>query len=179
MTKVHPRNVVTPQKRSRSSTDVVTPSPNKRAKNETSMVLSVTENKAQPLPEDCLSHQAADPSDRWIQRMPERHRAFKCGFPGCGKVYTRLNSLKVHFFVHTGISNYKCPYEEKCGSNRYFRDRSDLNKHIRAKHTKERNYHCDFCKWRFARKDTLLIHMRRRHYDEWKRLTEIVSEQSL
>ena len=97
-----------------------------------------------------------------IIRNPEQKRLFQCGFPNCGKTYTHLSHLKEHFFYHTGISNYRCPYTE-CGDYTYFSNKSNLNKHIRANHTKEKPHYCEICDFRANEKYNLKTHMLNRH----------------
>ena len=106
------------------------------------MPVMIARNNVQPLSSRSLSRRVPERTDQWIIRTPMEKRPFKCAFSGCGKMANTLSDLRKHFFVHTGISKHKCPYKEKCG-DKYFRDATDLKRHIFMSHTKKKALRAD------------------------------------
>ena len=102
------------------------------------------------------------PTDERIILTEDPKMPFKCGYEGCNKRSSKKSNLKMHFFVHTRDSRFRCHLEE-CAGEIKFRDKHALNRHICAQHTHERLFPCRKCDWRFGRKDTLLLHMKKYH----------------
>ena len=109
-----------------------------------------------------LMGQKPDPTDKWIIRISDPKKPFKCGYEGCGKLYNRKQSLRLHFAHHTGISRFRC-YLGECTGKIMYRDQHLLDRHIRERHTSERPFQCDDCKRRFGRKDRLRSHRKVAH----------------
>ena len=109
-----------------------------------------------------LMGQKPDPTDKWIIRTSDPKKPFKCGYEGCGKLYNRKQSLRLHFAHHTGISRFRC-YLGECTGKIMYRDQHLLDRHIRERHTSERPFQCDDCTRRFGRKDRLRSHRRVAH----------------
>ncbi|XP_074420197.1 zinc finger protein 76 isoform X5 [Larus michahellis] len=72
------------------------------------------------------------------ERAHTGDRPYMCDFPSCGKAFATGYGLKSHVRTHTGEKPYKCP-EDVC--NKAFKTSGDLQKHIRT-HTGERPYMC-------------------------------------
>ena len=105
------------------------------------------------------AEQSPDPTDtnKWIIVDKSQERPYICGFPECDKNYKYRNHLVRHFTAHTGVSRYKCTYPE-CVNEKYFPDRSELNRHIVTKHTLKKPFQCGKCNKRFTRKESLDYH---------------------
>ena len=105
------------------------------------------------------AEQSPDPTDtnKWIIVDKSQERPYMCGFPECDKNYKYRNHLVRHFTAHTGVSKYKCTYPE-CVDEKYFLDRSELNRHIVTKHTLKKPFQCGKCNKRFTRKESLDYH---------------------
>ena len=105
------------------------------------------------------AEQSPDPTDtnKWIIVDKSQERPYICGFPECDKNYKYRNHLVRHFTAHTGVSRYKCTYPE-CVNEKYFLDRSELNRHIVTKHTLKKPFQCGKCNKRFTRKESLDYH---------------------
>ena len=57
-----------------------------------------------------------------------------CEWPGCGQSSICQSHLKIHMRIHTKETPYKCT-EPDCG--KAFTRKSNLNKHIKARHEKQ------------------------------------------
>ena len=125
-------------------------------------VLTAITGELQFLTGHYLMGQKPDPTDKWIIRTSDPKKPFKCGYEGCGKLYNRKQSLRLHFAQHTGISRFRC-YLGECTGKIMYRDQHLLDRHIRERHTSERPFQCDDCKRRFGRKDRLRSHKRVAH----------------
>ncbi|KAL1918947.1 uncharacterized protein VTP21DRAFT_2328 [Calcarisporiella thermophila] len=77
-----------------------------------------------------------------------------CPHEGCGKSFTRYNSLKAHLRLHASSRPFECPM-----CKRSFARKHDLHRHIRV-HTGAKPYECLACKKGFARSDALRRHWR-------------------
>ncbi|XP_055427617.1 zinc finger protein 76 isoform X5 [Bubalus kerabau] len=74
------------------------------------------------------------------ERAHTGDRPYRCDFPSCGKAFATGYGLKSHMRTHTGEKPYKCP-EELC--SKAFKTSGDLQKHVRT-HTGERPFRCPF-----------------------------------
>ncbi|XP_023798057.1 zinc finger protein 76 isoform X2 [Cyanistes caeruleus] len=85
-------------------------------------------------------------------------RAFRCGYKGCGHLYTTANHLKVHERAHTGDRPYTCDFPS-CG--KAFATGYGLKSHVRT-HTGEKPYRCpeDMCSKAFKTSGDLQKHFR-------------------
>ena len=111
-------------------------------------------------PDQSLRDRIKKESKPWIVKLKRGvERRYVCSYPNCGLAYTRLGDLKKHIFNHIHISTYKCTYPE-CGDNRYFRDNTNLQRHVQSYHKKEKPHLCTLCNKYFGRSDTYKRHMR-------------------
>ncbi|XP_006898047.1 PREDICTED: zinc finger protein 76-like [Elephantulus edwardii] len=115
-------------------------------------------------------------------------RAFRCGYKGCGRLYTTAHQLKVHERAHTGDRPYRCDFPS-CGKafatgyglkshvhthtgekpckcpevlcSKAFKTSGDLKKHVRT-HTGERPFRCPFegCGRSFTTSNIRKVHVR-------------------
>ncbi|XP_066838933.1 zinc finger protein 76 isoform X2 [Anser cygnoides] len=85
-------------------------------------------------------------------------RAFRCGYKGCGRLYTTAHHLKVHERAHTGDRPYVCDFPS-CG--KAFATGYGLKSHVRT-HTGEKPYKCpeDMCSKAFKTSGDLQKHIR-------------------
>ena len=114
-------------------------------------------------PDKSLQNRVKKESEKWIVRCANDVRErYKCSYPNCGLAYTSISNLKAHIFNHIHISAYKCTYPE-CGDNRYFRDNTNLQRHLQLYHKKKKPHHCTLCDRRFGRSDSYKSHMFRAH----------------
>merc|ERR1719233_2046914 len=81
-------------------------------------------------------------------------KPYICPYTGCAKEFTVGYSLRAHIRVHTGDRPYICT---EC--TKKFKTSSDLNKHRRT-HTKERPYVCNLCHKKFTTADIRKVHIR-------------------
>ncbi|XP_054659910.1 zinc finger protein 76 isoform X3 [Grus americana] len=90
------------------------------------------------------------------ERAHTGDRPYTCDFPSCGKAFATGYGLKSHVRTHTGEKPYKCP-EDMCG--KAFKTSGDLQKHIRT-HTGEKPYLCTVpgCGKRFTEYSSLYKH---------------------
>ncbi|NWY68777.1 ZNF76 protein, partial [Erithacus rubecula] len=92
------------------------------------------------------------------ERAHTGDRPYTCDFPSCGKAFATGYGLKSHVRTHTGEKPYKCP-EDKC--SKAFKTSGDLQKHIRT-HTGERPFKCPFvgCGRSFTTSNIRKVHIR-------------------
>ena len=96
-----------------------------------------------------------------IVRGSDGQRYFVCGYPDCGRAFESNYRLSLHIFSHIRISVYKCTYPE-CADKPYFRDASDLQRHIHSRHT-DKPYHCTLCNRCYRRRESYREHVRGVH----------------
>ncbi len=101
-------------------------------------------------------------SDKWVARREGVEEDCMCTYPDCGYTCKKFCNLRTHIFNHIHISIYKCTYPE-CGDNTYFRNTSDLRRHVHSVHTDERPYTCEICNKSFRRLDHYKTHVLRLH----------------
>ena len=101
-------------------------------------------------------------SDKWVARPGGVGEDFICTYPGCGYTCKKFCNLRTHIFNHIHISTYKCTYPE-CGDNTYFRNTSDLRRHVHSVHMDEKPYTCEICNKSFRRLDHYRTHVLRLH----------------
>ncbi|NXE27503.1 ZNF76 protein, partial [Ardeotis kori] len=92
------------------------------------------------------------------ERAHTGDRPYTCNFPSCGKAFATGYGLKSHVRTHTGEKPYKCP-EDVC--SKAFKTSGDLQKHIRT-HTGERPFKCPFvgCGRSFTTSNIRKVHIR-------------------
>ncbi|XP_055262086.1 zinc finger protein 76 isoform X5 [Moschus berezovskii] len=92
------------------------------------------------------------------ERAHTGDRPYRCDFPSCGKAFATGYGLKSHMRTHTGEKPYKCP-EELC--SKAFKTSGDLQKHVRT-HTGERPFRCPFegCGRSFTTSNIRKVHVR-------------------
>ncbi|EAX03814.1 zinc finger protein 76 (expressed in testis), isoform CRA_a [Homo sapiens] len=92
------------------------------------------------------------------ERAHTGDRPYRCDFPSCGKAFATGYGLKSHVRTHTGEKPYKCP-EELC--SKAFKTSGDLQKHVRT-HTGERPFQCPFegCGRSFTTSNIRKVHVR-------------------
>ncbi|XP_077645206.1 zinc finger protein 76 isoform X1 [Lonchura striata] len=92
------------------------------------------------------------------ERAHTGDRPYTCDFPSCGKAFATGYGLKSHVRTHTGEKPYKCP-EDLC--SKAFKTSGDLQKHIRT-HTGERPFKCPFvgCGRSFTTSNIRKVHIR-------------------
>ncbi|NXW93777.1 ZNF76 protein, partial [Alopecoenas beccarii] len=92
------------------------------------------------------------------ERAHTGDRPYMCDFPSCGKAFATGYGLKSHMRTHTGEKPYKCP-EDVC--SKAFKTSGDLQKHVRT-HTGERPFKCPFmgCGRSFTTSNICKVHIR-------------------
>ncbi|XP_053459679.1 zinc finger protein 76 isoform X2 [Nycticebus coucang] len=92
------------------------------------------------------------------ERAHTGDRPYRCDFPSCGKAFATGYGLKSHVRTHTGEKPYKCT-EELC--SKAFKTSGDLQKHVRT-HTGERPFRCPFegCGRSFTTSNIRKVHVR-------------------
>lgn len=92
------------------------------------------------------------------ERAHTGDKPYTCDFPSCGKAFATGYGLKSHTRTHTGEKPYKCP-EDVC--SKAFKTSGDLQKHIRT-HTGERPFKCPFvgCGRSFTTSNIRKVHIR-------------------
>ena len=109
-----------------------------------------------------------DSIDKWIMMSGDDNRPFRCGFKGCGRKYSKKESLRIHFVTHTGDSKLRC-YAGDCAGTVVYRDVRELSRHIHVAHTFERPFECELCDQRFRRMDHLEYHREHGHFIKRKK----------
>ena len=110
-------------------------------------------------PDENLQERVNKETEKWIVKREGVEKRYMCSYPNCGYTYVHLCHLKTHIFRHTHISTYKCTYPG-CSDSKYFRNTTDLQRHVRKNHTYEEPYSCELCIMRFGRSDSYKRHMR-------------------
>ncbi|XP_031461731.1 zinc finger protein 76 isoform X1 [Phasianus colchicus] len=92
------------------------------------------------------------------ERSHTGDRPYACRFPSCGKTFATAYGQKTHMKIHTSEKPFKCP-EDSC--SKAFRASGDLQKHIRT-HTGVRPFKCPFeyCDRSFTTSHILRVHIR-------------------
>ena len=113
-------------------------------------------------PYNSLKEQIKKETKKWILRLERGvQRRYVCNFPNCDSTYRSVTHLKGHIFKHIGVSIYKCTYPE-CSNKPYFRDNTDLLRHLQVRHTKK-PYSCSLCNRRYRYLNTYNAHMSKFH----------------
>ena len=112
--------------------------------------------------------QSPNPTDKWIVMIGDGKKPFQCGFKGCGRKYSKKESLQTHFVTHTGDSKLRCHLGGCAGKVVYLSTRA-LTQHIQAHHTFERPFGCKLCDRRFRLQHHLNYHMKHVHSIEEKK----------
>ncbi|KAF2162521.1 hypothetical protein M409DRAFT_69100 [Zasmidium cellare ATCC 36951] len=99
--------------------------------------------------------------DQRPKRGYTTHANSTCHCDKCGKLFQRSYNLKAHMDTHDPHREqpHACHYP---GCKRRFVRRTDLIRHERSVHLRERHFSCPLCHSAFARKDTL-----RRYVSTW------------
>ena len=82
-------------------------------------------------------------------------RKYKCN--ECNKRFNRKYYLKSHRLIHSNERQFVCDWSQ-CGQR--FKTNSNLNRHKRIVHLKERPFECNECQKKFFYKTDLEIHKR-------------------
>ena len=101
-------------------------------------------------------------TDKWIILTGDADMPFQCGYEGCGRKFTRIQSLKSHFHRHARDSQLTCYLGDCSGAVRYPGKRA-LIRHIHIKHTFEKPHQCELCDKRFRRIESLRYHREHVH----------------
>ncbi|KAI5812280.1 hypothetical protein BZA77DRAFT_390804 [Pyronema omphalodes] len=87
--------------------------------------------------------QPSTPADKKKAISKPREKKFACTYEGCNKAFTRPCRLHEHVRSHTGERPFQCTEDpENC--DKFFLRDSHLKAHIKAMHTKEKPYRCNF-----------------------------------
>ncbi|KAK4245027.1 hypothetical protein C7999DRAFT_16765, partial [Corynascus novoguineensis] len=79
-------------------------------------------------------------------------RRYPCTIQGCPKTFSRESNAKAHLRTH----DKKCNYRVKCDIyGRLFTRRSDVVRHHKDVHLRERNHQCHLCNRSYSRRDSL------------------------
>ena len=120
-----------------------------------------------------LAIQDSDSTDKWIMCSGDKTKSFKCGYKGCGRIYTSKQNLRKHLASHIGGSQFRC-YSGDCdGTVRYY-DSQALARHIHTKHLVERPFECNICNQRFRRRAHLQRHQQQIYSTEKEQTTKKV-----
>ena len=162
---------------SSSTITSTTPAPKKRATSATSTIsLAESESVVAPTAVPIRVHGNTDhthtstlfepqlppdPIAEWFLVEESEEKPFKCGYPNCNQRFNCKRHLRSHLSRHIAITNFKCSYPECV--DQYFRDNTELVRHIRANHTFEKPYECEICHKHFGRIDRLKFHLTHMH----------------
>ena len=103
--------------------------------------------------------QSSDSINKWIISTGDADMPSQCDYEGCGRKFTRIQTLTSHIVTHTNDSELRCYAGDCLGVTRY-RNRRALAQHIYKKNTIEEPYQCGVCEKRFRRKNNLKYHMK-------------------
>ena len=98
-----------------------------------------------------------DPTNKWIMHSGDEKRPLQCGYEGCGRTFTRMQSLRSHLIKHSNESQLRC-YAGNCSGTVKYCDKRTLTRHIHSNHTFEKPYQCEICKQWYRRPDYLKRH---------------------
>ncbi|XP_064116209.1 zinc finger protein 91-like [Macrobrachium nipponense] len=101
--------------------------------------------------EDCI-----EPS---LLKSHLRQHKLEC--PQCGKAFNRLNNLKRHMVIHTGMRRYECYV---CAKK--FKESGHLKTHFLHVHSEEQSIECKFCSKKFSHKSYYQRHLKIHHGDK-------------
>ena len=124
-----------------------------------------SEQNTEQNPDESFEERVERETAKWIKRLPpERGKKyrFRCSYPYCGKACNKISHLKSHIFMHIHISKFKCT-EPECGGRSYFRNNTDLQRHVLSVHTKQKPHPCEFCEKSFSRLDHYKRHIEKKH----------------
>lgn len=97
-------------------------------------------------------------------RTHSGEKPYKCSM--CDKLFATSSSLAIHTRVHLGVKPLKCLWP---GCTRYFRESSNLTKHMRT----HRTYTCSVCQQQFEKRKDYTKHCRT--HDTQTKQKEIVA----
>ena len=125
---------------------------------------AISEQDTDQNPNETLTERIKRETEKWIAiSEDEQGEQYLCSYPYCGHTATTLGHLRSHIFCHIRISKYKCTYPE-CAQNGYFRDASDLLRHVHSRHhKKDKFYICKLCNISFNRFNTYKAHLSEKH----------------
>lgn len=116
-----------------------------------------------------------------------------CPFAGCKKSFANKISLRAHFICHNKYEKDHAFFCDKCGKGFHYklsftqhlkthdtslRDKhcetcgfkaistTHLQRHIRARHTREKNHVCKYCDRAFSEKYNMTSHIRKQHIEK-------------
>ena len=124
---------------------------------------AISEQNTDQNPNETLKERVKRETEQWMTISEDRQggKQYLCSYPCCGHAATTLGHLKSHIFSHIRISKHKCTYPE-CG-DKYFRNNTDLHRHLQSRHMIDRSLFCTLCNKFYARSDYYKRHMRDRH----------------
>ncbi|KAJ3404773.1 hypothetical protein HDV05_006919, partial [Chytridiales sp. JEL 0842] len=99
-------------------------------------------------------HNPSSPIPEPIHLEINKTTYFKCSFPGCDKMFTRMYNLKGHYRAHTGERPYECTL---CPLK--FCRHHDLKRHMKL-HEGGKPHTCPACGKGFVRADALKRHLK-------------------
>ena len=125
---------------------------------------AISEQDTNQNPNESLDERIKRETEKWMAiSEDEQGEHYLCSYPYCGHTATSLSHLKSHIFSHIRISKHKCTYPE-CAQNGYFRDASDLLRHMHSHHhKKDKFYICKLCNISFNRFNTYKVHLSEKH----------------